>query len=270
MEKDYYQILGIKQDASEREIKKAYYALASRLHPDKAPDADSRRRNEEELAHVSAAYNTLKDSTKRADYDASIKKKPTGESKSSEAGSSGATSAPSAKPSSPAVSKSSTQVPGVTAGGASAGGAKGQDLVAKRVGIAEKAFAKGLQLMNAQEYGQAAPFFEAAIQNDDAKAIYHAKLAVALIRSRGSYNRASQAAQRATEIDPYSVEFKFILAEVHETAGAVSAARKVYEDIIKWEPNNNMAKNQLQLLEKTMGKSKNFLSQLLEKLMKKK
>lgn len=268
MEKDYYQILGVKPDASERDIKKAYYALASRLHPDKAPDADSRRRNEEELAHVSAAYNTLKDSTKRADYDASIKKKSTGESKPSEAVSSGATSAPSAKPSSPAVSKSSTQVPGITGGGG--GGAKGQDLVAKRVGIAERAFAKGLQLMNAQEYGQAAPFFEAAIQNDDNKAIYHAKLAVALIRSRGSYNRASQAAHRATEIDPYSVEYKLIFAEVHETAGAISAARKVYEDILKWDPNNNMAKNQLQLLDKTSGKSKGFLSGFLEKLMKKK
>jgi curved DNA-binding protein CbpA len=268
MEKDYYQILGIKPEASEREVKKAYYALASRLHPDKAPDADSRRRNEEELALVSAAYNTLKDSTKRADYDSSLKKKSGGDSKTPEPASGSSSSKPQAKTSSGAASKSSTQVPGITGGGG--GGAKGQDLVAKRVGIAERAFAKGLQLMNAQEYGQAAPFFEAAIQNDENKAIYHAKLAVSLIRSRGSYNRASQAAQRATEIDPYSVEFKFILAEVHETAGAVSAARKVYEDIIKWEPNNNMAKNQLQLLEKTMGKSKNFLSKLLEKLMKKK
>ena len=37
-EKDYYKILGVKRDATEKEIKKAYRKLALQWHPDKHKD----------------------------------------------------------------------------------------------------------------------------------------------------------------------------------------------------------------------------------------
>lgn len=66
--RDYYDILGIKKDASQDEIKRAYRKLAHKYHPDKA-DADTRTEMETKFKEVSEAYQVLSDEQKRARYD---------------------------------------------------------------------------------------------------------------------------------------------------------------------------------------------------------
>jgi len=63
---DLYQRLGIKRDASEAEVKKAYRSLAKQLHPDKNRDNPKAA---ERFASVTQAYDLLRDKDKRARYD---------------------------------------------------------------------------------------------------------------------------------------------------------------------------------------------------------
>ena len=63
--KDYYASLGLERGASEEDIKKAYRKLARKYHPDVSKEPDA----EEKFKEVAEAYQTLKDSEKRAAYD---------------------------------------------------------------------------------------------------------------------------------------------------------------------------------------------------------
>ncbi|VDN55165.1 unnamed protein product [Dracunculus medinensis] len=63
--RDYYEILGLKNDATTNDIKKAYYELAKKYHPDVNKDPGASARFQE----VSEAYEILSDETKRAQYD---------------------------------------------------------------------------------------------------------------------------------------------------------------------------------------------------------
>ena len=60
---DYYQILGVAENASQDDIKKAYKKLAMKNHPDRGGDT-------QKFQEISQAYDTLGDEQKRQQYDA--------------------------------------------------------------------------------------------------------------------------------------------------------------------------------------------------------
>ena len=59
---DYYNSLGVNEDASNAEIKKSFRKLAQKHHPDRGG-------NEEKFKEINEAYDTLKDPQKKAEYD---------------------------------------------------------------------------------------------------------------------------------------------------------------------------------------------------------
>ncbi|XP_065875169.1 chaperone protein dnaJ 1, mitochondrial isoform X1 [Euphorbia lathyris] len=65
-EPSYYEVLGVSENASQSEIKKAFHSLAKKYHPDANKNNPSAKRKFQE---VREAYETLKDSQKRAEYD---------------------------------------------------------------------------------------------------------------------------------------------------------------------------------------------------------
>ena len=64
--KDYYNILGVKRNASEQEIKQAYHRLARKHHPDVNPSDKSA---EAKFKEINEAYEVLSDKENRKKYD---------------------------------------------------------------------------------------------------------------------------------------------------------------------------------------------------------
>lgn len=231
MSRTYYEILGLPRDASEAQVKNAYHKLALKYHPDKAPGPAEAAEMEEKFSQISTAYNVLKDRDKRQAYDQSLEK---GRAQQAE------------NPSAPAAKSSSDSSPSMRGPSMTSGAAleKTRDAVAKR------ALKRGLQLMQVGEYFKAAEFFETAIKNGGAEeAIYYGKLAQTLLRGQRSFSRATEAAKKAIELDPYNSEYRLILAELYESVGSQSKAIEVYEEILKWDATNPRALDRLNTLQ---------------------
>ena len=73
MKNNYYNILKVKPNASQAQIKHAYYKLAKKYHP------DINRKTAEKFKTINIAYETLSDKQKRQEYDNKLKEDETKE-----------------------------------------------------------------------------------------------------------------------------------------------------------------------------------------------
>lgn len=69
---NYYEILGVKRNASQAEIKQAYRHLVKQVHPDSQTEHSSH----ETVVRLNAAYEVLGDSQRRRHYDCKINPRP--------------------------------------------------------------------------------------------------------------------------------------------------------------------------------------------------
>ena len=65
--RDYYEVLGVRRNASEEDIRKAFRKLAFQYHPDKNPG--NTKQAETKFKEISEAYYVLSDEKRRAQYD---------------------------------------------------------------------------------------------------------------------------------------------------------------------------------------------------------
>ena len=71
-EPNYYEILGVFQDASIDDNKKRYRTLVLKLHPDKESSSIAR----EAMVSINRAFDVLSDQKRRAEYDTILREPP--------------------------------------------------------------------------------------------------------------------------------------------------------------------------------------------------
>ena len=273
MEKDFYTLLGVSPSAPEREIKRAYHDLARTMHPDKAPTPEEARRLEEVFAAVTKAYNTLKDPEKRKEYDTRRGGQGPPSATATQSGTHPAVSERTNGPASNSPAGAMSQ--GSGAGGSGSGSSRPssaathKSLEASRQGIAEKAFHRGLHMVQGGDHTRAVEFFESAVKNNPDEPRYHAQLAKSLMQARRGFTRAVEVATRACDLDPYNMDYKIILADIYERAGSKSLAIKTFENVLKWDVENALAKRKLKELQGG-GRSESFFVNLWNSLRSKK
>ncbi|CAJ1407031.1 unnamed protein product [Effrenium voratum] len=72
MTPDYYTVLGVERDARPAQIKKAYFNLAKKLHPDRHHGTDIEQGANHAFEHLQKAYGVLSSPEKRRVYDAAL------------------------------------------------------------------------------------------------------------------------------------------------------------------------------------------------------
>lgn len=210
----HYEVLGVGRRAPSAEIKRAYYALARRFHPDRfRRDADEAllARVEAAFARVARAYEVLKDDKLRATYDTRLAREPA--------------------PSAPPTKEKRDAGPS-----------------AEQQAEAEALFRRGVAAQLRGEHQEAARLLGQAVALDPRRARYRAHYGRSLAHDRATRRKAEGELQAAVAAEPDNVEFRIMLAELYRDIGLRRRAESELEHALKLQPTNPQARRILQTL----------------------
>jgi curved DNA-binding protein CbpA len=229
---DYYTMLGVARDAAAPDIKRAYYALAKRFHPDRFrrafDDDETRTRIENAFAEIAHAYETLRDPRERANYDSKH------------------------------AARISQPAPPVAAARKS-DGARQDDEALPRGFVdptstsqyrAEESFQQGLAALQRGDAATAVPYFGEAVRLAPQQARYHALYGRALMSNAQMRRQAESELQRAITLDPQNASFHVTLAELYAVVGLTRRAEGELERALALDPQHVAAR---QLLKRMKG-----------------
>ena len=219
----HYQFFGVERDAEGGAIKKSYFMLSKRYHPDKhfrKEIGPFKQHLEKVFQKITRAYRTLSDESKREEYDRELaEREATGPT-------------PMNQPSTVRMAHESANGSRPTLGKKS-GEEKRSAAFAKLVRKAEK-------LRQEDEYVAAADSYRKALSlKQDLKVAIQA--ARVLLKAGVQIDQAELFARAALRIDQENTEARLLLGRALEKLGKPEKARDQYEQLLEIQPDHDKA-----------------------------
>ncbi|MFQ5791760.1 MAG: protein kinase, partial [Acidobacteriota bacterium] len=214
----HYDLLEITPTADDVEIKKAYYAMAKKYHPDAHHSPHLRDLHgllEELFVKMTAAYQLLSNRLERQRYDSSLR------------------TGPGQKTTSPEVGPSTPPPP------------SGASRSASPKAMAEARYREGKRHFDDMSYFDSIQCLREAVRLNPGKPSYHRLLAKALMKNPKWYKEAEEHFLAALEKDEFDVSSYLGLGELYEGSGLTTRARKMYGKALEYDPDNEVAQGKL-------------------------
>lgn len=240
MTTDYYQMLGVRRSANATDIKRAYYALAKRFHPDrfrKGAEAEQLARIESAFAQIAQAYDTLKNKNSRAVYDTKLLKQDEAARK------------PGAMTMTEQGGANLNQNRSETSSAASIPFTRPQ--AAETPYHAEERFQQGLAALQQNNHAFAIAALGEATRLAPSEARYHAYFGLALSRDERLRHSAEAEYKAAITLDANNAAFRVMLAEFYVGVGLIRRAQSELDRALSVDPKDKAARR---LLDKLKGK----------------
>ncbi|HEX7174543.1 MAG TPA: DnaJ domain-containing protein [Pyrinomonadaceae bacterium] len=226
----HYEVLGVGRSVPPAEIKRAYYALARRFHPDRfsrEADAELRARIESAFARIAKAYDVLSDPKARAAYDLRLGRTPDASGGQRQ--------------------QQREQRPDASAGGGD--GVSGKTAGAGDVPPgAEEKFRQGQEALRQNDHEAAARLLGEAAMLAPQQARYRAYHGRALAHNRRMRRLAETELQAAVALDPRAADYRVMLAELYRDIGLRRRAEEELERALTLNPTHAEARRLLRSL----------------------
>jgi len=219
---DHYGVLDVENTTPVDDIKRAYYGLARRYHPDRFhQDSTVHARIESAFARITQAYEVLTDGTQRTSYDAKL----AAQDKARHI----ANTAP----------KGRGQQTNETTGG-----------VAQEPDFAERSFREGYAALQTGQLNVAITQLSAAAHADPRESRYRAYYGQALAADGRSQRLAESELQAAIRLEPRNPSYHVMLAQLYYDLSFSHRAQGEVERALQLDPDNASAQTLLRKLEK--------------------
>lgn len=213
----HYETLAVTRSASPEDIKRSYYALAKRFHPDlfkREADANLQARIEEAFSRIARAYEVLKNTNTRAAYDLKLlqQKSQRGPSQT--------------QPTQRQPAQDKRTETGERRNGSSAEPRE----------QAESSYLEGVAALGRGEFEEAVRLLSHSASLQPGVARYRAFYGRALMHNRRTRRMAEAELQAAVSLEPRNADYRVMLAEMYHEVGLRNRALSELEQALSLSP----------------------------------